>query len=246
MDAVLLAGGVGARLRPLTDAMPKPLLPIGDSSALDTALRCLRRGGVTRVFVAAGYRADMVRAFVEDGSRWDLDVQVSVEEKPLGTAGPLALLRPQLCEPFILMNGDVLTTLDFGRFRRQASASRAALTAVTTTISIDLAYGRVTGTGNRIDAVEEKPELSAEVLAGIYLLRPAALNVIPDDQPFGVDELIEALLQRGCGVHRYAADAYWRDIGQPADYEAAQDEYSLLFARKVRTVDRGRSRIAAA
>ncbi len=246
MDAVLLAGGVGARLRPLTDDTPKPLLPINNSSTLDTALHCLRHGGVTRVFVAAGYSADKVRAFVGNGVRWGLDIEVSVEEKPLGTAGPLSLLRSKLSKPFILMNGDILTTLDFKKFLKEATASQAALAAVTTTVSIGLPYGRVTVTGNCIDAVEEKPELSAEVLAGIYLLQPEALKVIPDGRSFGVDELIEALLQRGKGIHRYATDAYWRDIGQLADYEAAQGEHSLVFAPQMRAIKPAQPPIAAA
>ena len=229
MDAVLLAGGEGLRLRPLTEDTPKPLLPLGNSCALETALVCLRKGGATRVFVAAKYRSDMVKAFVGDGSRWGLDVRVMVEDRPLGTAGPVAPLRPLLRSPFILMNADVLTTLDFGRFYEEGCATRAALTAVTSTVSMSLPYGRITGTGNRIDAVEEKPELQAEVLAGIYLLRDEALDSIPDHRYFGVDELIEKLLQQGSGVHRYAADAYWRDIGRPEDYEAAQREYAAFF-----------------
>ena len=231
MDAVILVGGFGTRLRPMTADIPKPLLPICDSSTLDTNLHRLREGGVTRVFLAAGHLSHMLEASVGDGSKWDLDVRISTEEKPLGTAGPLSLLRAELRSPFILMNGDILTTFDFSKFRTQASKSGAVISAVTTTVAVRLLYGRVLTTGEYITAVEEKPDVPVEILAGIYLVDSSALTEIPDDTFFGMDQLIAKLLDQGKKIHRYVTSAYWRDIGEPKHYEKAQEDYPLLFSR---------------
>ncbi len=131
MQAVVLAGGAGTRLQPLTQSIPKPLLPVGPSTVLEIGLKNLRAHGVDEVFIAARYRADFVRAFLGDGSRHGLKLHVSVEDEPLGTCGPVSLLRSHLTSPFIVMNGDVLTTLSFSDLYRHAVASAAELTVVT-------------------------------------------------------------------------------------------------------------------
>lgn len=229
MRAVVLAGGAGTRLRPLTQTIPKPLLPVGPSSVIEIGLRCLQRHGVRKVFIAARYRADFVRAFVGNGASHGLDIEISVEQQPLGTCGPLSLLRDRLDDRFILMNGDVLTTLDFSDVYRQSAAAGVDLTVVTKRISTALPYGKVVTEGDRVLEIHEKPELSVEVLTGVYVMSPAVFELIPHGKPFGIDDLIGAMLQRGRSVHRYLTDAYWRDIGHVDGYQRANLEFQQHF-----------------
>lgn len=229
VQAVILAGGAGTRLRPLTQTIPKPLLPIGPSSVIEIGLRCLRRHGVRKVFIAARYRADFVRAFVGDGANYGLDIEINVEQQPLGTCGPLSLLRDRLDDRFILMNGDVLTTLDFSAVYRQSAAANADLTVVTKHVSTTLAYGQVVTEGDRVLEIHEKPELTVEVLTGVYVMSPAVLELIPDGEHFGIDDLIGTMLQQGRSVHRYLTDAYWCDIGHVDGYRRANLEFQQYF-----------------
>ena len=173
MKAVILAGGLGMRLRPFTQVIPKPLLPVGESSVLEIQLLSLKRHGVTHVFIATSHLSELVAAYIGDGSKYGLQVEFSKEEQPLGTCGPVSLLRDRLPEPFFLVNGDVLTTLDFRRVYDFASEVDADLTVVTKEIVTPFEFGQVLGSGNYIEGLQEKPDLKFQILAGIYVLRPA-------------------------------------------------------------------------
>ncbi len=143
MKAVILAGGMGRRLRPLTRKLPKPLLPIGNSTAIEMAIRGLADHGFDEIFVATRYKADQVESFLGDGSRYGVRLHYSVETEPLGTCGPLSLLREELTEPFVLMNGDLVTQTDFGDAYRFAQEKEAALTLVTKEDVMTCSYGVV-------------------------------------------------------------------------------------------------------
>jgi len=229
MKAVILAGGLGTRLRPFTQVIPKPLLPVGESSVLEIQLLSLKRYGVDHVFIATNHLSDLVAAYIGDGSKFGVRVDFSREDKPLGTCGPVALLREQLTEPFLLLNGDVLTTLDFGRAYEFAGQLDADLTVVTKEIVTPFAFGKVLGQGNYIQAVQEKPDIKFEILAGIYVLRPALFEMIPADQPYGIDTLIHDLLKAGRRVGKYLMHEYWLDIGEQGTYEEAQGAYLAHF-----------------
>jgi NDP-sugar pyrophosphorylase family protein len=229
MKAVILAGGLGTRLRPFTQVIPKPLLPVGESSVLDIQLLSLKRHGVDRVFIATNYLSDLVQAYIGDGSKYGLQVEFSRESEPLGTCGPVALLREHLTEPFFLLNGDVLTTLDFARAYEFAAGLDAELTVVTKEIVTPFAFGQVIGTGDYIDRVQEKPDIKFEILAGIYVLRPGVFDFIPPNKPYGIDTLIRDLLHAGRKVGKYLMREYWLDIGEQHAYEEAQDAYQEHF-----------------
>ena len=204
MKAVILAGGLGTRLQPFTQVIPKPLLPVGESSVLEIQILSLARCGFTEIFVATNYRSEYIEAFLGNGSKYGVSLTFSRESKPLGTVGPVLLLRDRLTEPFILMNGDILTTLNFRTLLERASGADADLTVVTKEIITPFNFGKVTSDGPYILAIEEKPDLRIEVLAGIYVVKPAVFELIPREEYFGIDSLIMSMLARHRRVGRNA------------------------------------------
>ncbi len=229
MKAVILAGGLGERLRPLTQAIPKPLLPIGEQSLLEIQIINLSKHGIREVLIATNYKSHYIENFIGDGSDLGASIYYSQEKKPLGTCGPLSLLRRQLDAPFVMMNGDILTNLDFGRFCETASADPAELTVVTKAIHTPFNFGSVASEGPRIIGLEEKPELLSEIVAGIYFIRPELLRHVPDDTYFGIDKLIQQMLAEGEPVGRYLMNEYWLDIGAIDDYSEAETAYREHF-----------------
>lgn len=222
--AVILAGGLGMRLRPLTNLIPKPLLPIGESTILEVQLLCLKKFGVEEVFIAANYMADYLESIIRDGGKYGLKITVSREDEPLGTCGPLSLLREQLQTPFFMMNGDILTNIDFGVLGDFAERSRADLTVVTKEINIPFRFGRVLSRGDYISEIEEKPTYKQEVLAGIYALKPGVFDMIPSRTYYGVDLLIKDMMKAERPVAKYLTTEYWIDVGQLDDYEIAKND----------------------
>lgn len=158
-----------------------------------------------------------------------MKITFSTENKPLGTCGPVKLLEKELTEPFILMNGDILTTLDFQRAYQHADGLDSLLMVVTTEIWTPFDFGNVLCEGDYIRDVQEKPHLKMEILAGIYVLKPAIFDLIPADTYFGIDALIKHMLAKHLPVGRYLMKEYWLDIGRIDDYEEAQDIYREHF-----------------
>ncbi len=230
MKAVILAGGLGSRLKPFTQVIPKPLLPVGESSVLEIQLLSLKKAGVNEVFIATNYLSDFVTAYIGDGSKFGLKVTFSKEDKPLGTCGPVSLLREHLTQPFFLMNGDVLTTLDFRRAYEHALSLESDFVVCTKEIVTPFEFGKVTTEDGYITGIEEKPNFRIEILAGIYILKPPIFSLIPDNEPLGVDGLIKKMLAAGRRVGKYLMTEYWLDIGQAHHYQAAQEAYKDHFA----------------
>jgi NDP-sugar pyrophosphorylase family protein len=227
--AVILAGGLGTRLKPFTQAIPKPLLPIGEQSLLEIQIHHLARGGFEKVFICTNYKADYVETFIGDGSRFDLEVVFSREEMPLGTCGPLSLLRDELTEPFVMVNGDILTTIDFAAFHAFGCAQEADFTIATKQVRTPFNFGSVECDDNKIIHMEEKPDFVTEVVAGIYFMRPAIYRHIRDQQYYGINHLIAAMLSEGETIGRYLMSEYWLDIGQIDDYDQAEAAYHKYF-----------------
>jgi NDP-mannose synthase len=232
MKAVILAGGLGTRLKPFTEVIPKPLLPLGESSVLEIQVRSLKRAGFDEVFIATNYMADYVEAFLGDGSKYGIRITFSRETTPLGTCGPLLLLKDRLSEPFLLMNGDILTTMDLRAAGEAAARSDANLTVFTKEVKVPFNFGKVVSDGGYIVDVTEKPDLKLEILAGIYVLKPAVMDLIPPGAYYGVDTLIKDMLARKMLIGREIITDYWLDIGELNDFQAAREAYNSHFTRQ--------------
>lgn len=233
MKAIILAGGLGTRLRPFTEIIPKPLLPIGEQSLMEVQIEALKKGGFDSIYVATNYKSDYVEAFLGDGSKYGVSLEFSCEEKPLGTCGPLSLLREKLDEPFIMMNGDVLTRLDFGEFYKFGQQQDSMLTLGTKIITTPFRFGNVhVDENNYVTDVEEKPEFKLEILAGVYFFKPEIFDVIPSDTYYGMDTLIKDMSKQDRKISRFLIQDYWLDIGQVEDYSQAREEFAQNFSDK--------------
>jgi NDP-sugar pyrophosphorylase family protein len=224
MQAVILAGGLGSRLKPFTNVIPKPLLPIGDNAILELQINHLKKYGFKEVFIATNYKSDYIEKFIGDGSRYGVSIKISKERKKLGTVGPLTLLKKELTKPFILINGDILSTVNFRKFYNFSSKLNSQLCVCTKKIFYPLSFGKILyNKSNYITSIEEKPNLSMDVLAGIYFIKPSIIDIIPNNTYFGIDSLIVEMLKSNMKVGRYPIKEYWIDVGQVKDYEEAQE-----------------------
>ena len=235
MKAVILAGGLGTRLRPFTETIPKPLLPIGEKAILEIQIERLHKYGVTDVYLATNYKSAYIENFFGDGSRYGVRLHISKEDQPLGTAGPLTLLKQTLTEPFIVMNGDILSLVDFGALMAFAQQKHAVLTITAKKEIRPFEFGNIFSEGDFVTGIQEKPDIVMYILAGIYVMTPAIFAHIPDKTYYGMDTLIKDLLQRKIPVAKYDLHEYWLDIGRVSDYEKAQDVYQTHFQGKTGT-----------
>lgn len=232
MHAVILAGGRGVRLRPYTTAFPKPLVPIGDEYAiLEIVLRQLHAAGFTSITIAIGHLGQLIRAYCGDGSQWGLEIRYWDEETPLGTMGPIVANLGDVPEHFLVMNGDVLTDLDYAGLLEGHIGSGAPITVSTyaRTVKIDFGVLEIGGEDDdRIVAFEEKPVESFSVSMGIYAVSRHTLERYTAGEALGFDELVLDLLDTDTlpRVHRF--DGYWLDIGRPDDYDTANEEWERL------------------
>ena len=233
MQAVILAGGKGTRLRPYTTTLPKPLVPVGDQPILSIILRQLRAAGVTRVVLAVNHLAELIMAFFGNGEKFGLNVEYSVEDRPLGTIAPLKLIQ-DLPENFIVMNGDVLSDLNYQALYCKHISNRPKLTIATYRRSVQVDFGVLDiNARNQLTGFREKPTYELNVSMGVYVLNRAALDVVPDNQAFGFDDLVLQLLSRKQRVEAHPHEGYWLDLGRPDDYDRASADYPLLNTRCV-------------
>lgn len=229
--AVILAGGRGTRLKPYTIVLPKPLMPIGEFPILEVIVRQLARAGFSRITMAVNHQAELIKAFFQEGAKWGTRIDYSLEDKPLGTMGPLRLIE-NLPEHVLVMNGDVLTDLDFGSFFDEHVASDAIFTISSSRREEVIDYGVLeTDAERRLVGFREKPRSHYEVSMGVYMLAARAVNYIPRDRAYGFDHLMLDLIaaKERVAVRRY--DGYWLDIGRPDDYARAIDEFDRLRDR---------------
>jgi len=227
--AIILSGGLGTRLKPFTNAIPKPLLPIGEKAILEIQVERLVKFGFTEITLATNYKTDYIEKFFGDGSRYGARLTVSKEDIPLGTAGPLKLLEDTLQEPFLVMNGDVLSLVDFNALYDFAMMQDSMLTVGIKQIIMPYAFGNIFFEGDTVTGIEEKPDLLTYALAGIYMLRPEVLLYIPPNEYYGMDKLIQFMLKNNKRVSKYEIAEYWLDVGRMDDYEKAQAEYEKFI-----------------
>jgi NDP-sugar pyrophosphorylase family protein len=226
LRAVILAGGLGMRLRPYTTILPKPLVPIGDRPILEHIIRRLHASGVRVVELCVGHLGELIQVYFSqsDSLPDDLELRWHWEDEPLGTAGALRLV-PDLAGTFIAMNGDVLTTLDYAELVRFHESNGAALTVATHAKRVDIDLGVIEADGGRIVGYREKPRLDYQVSMGIYVYDDRALAHLPAEGPCQFPELVQKLLDAGEEVAGYRSEAEWFDIGTPDEHQRAVEAF---------------------
>ena len=229
MHAVILAGGKGTRLRPYTTCVPKPLVPIGDRfSILEIVLHQLSYHGFRSITLAIGHMGPLIKAFVGDCSRWNLSVNYLEETTPLGTIGPILGELNTLPEHFLVMNGDVLTDLNYAELLQTHVASKAPVTVATYSREVRSEFGVLDIQDGEIMSFREKPVFDFSVSMGVYGFSRETLRPYTAGQPFGFDNLILDLLGRDLHPASYGFHGYWLDIGRPEDYDRANAEFATL------------------
>lgn len=235
MKAVLLAGGRGVRLRPLTYTIPKPLLPIGEKPILEEIIERLKASGIREFIVAVGYRAELIETYFRDGEQLGVSIEYVRETAPLGTAGPLALVREQCAlpaEPLLMMNGDILTDLDVRELLAFHRDGGYAMTVATREFQLQHPYGVIDVDGARITSIREKPSVTDVVSAGIYAIEPSALDVVPaattGGRFFDIPDMVNALVAAGRPVGAFNFTDEWIAIDR---IEQLEDAARLIAER---------------
>ncbi len=228
-EAVILTGGKGVRLRPYTTLIPKPLVPLGQAySILEIVLRQLAGQGFTKATLTIGHMGHLIRAYVGTGLQWGIEVDYLEENSPLDTIGPVLQILDRLPEDFVLMNGDVLTSLNFRDMLRSHRCFRSPLTVATCAREHKVDFGVLDISDGLITNFTEKPTLKYSVSMGVYAVLRQLLERCPPRLPFGFDELVRYLLDQGAPPQSYSFRGYWFDIGRPDDYDRANEAFEAM------------------
>jgi dTDP-glucose pyrophosphorylase len=223
--AIVMAGGRGLRLRPLTESMPKPMLPVGGRPVMEIIVEQLKNAGVRRIHVSTNYQAEKIVGHFGDGESFGVEIEYVREEEPLGTGGALGLIgRPT--EPVLVINGDILTQVDFLAMYAFHREQKAEMTVGSRRYEMQVPYGVVDCDGALIRGLREKPQVSFFVNAGIYLLEPSVFDLIECNRHMNITDLVKKLIDAGRAVVSYPICEYWLDIGRHEDYERAQEDAS--------------------
>lgn len=226
---VLMAGGLGLRLRPLTDALPKPMLPIGGRPILETILESFINQGFKRFCISVNYHGHIIRDHFGDGLKWGAEITYLEEGDRMGTAGSLSLIPERPEHPVIVMNGDILTAVNFQQLLAFHTRNAAAATMAVQEHTLKVPYGVVQVENARLIGIQEKPAHRFFINAGIYALNPEVLARIPTDAPYDMPTLFQDLLAAGERTVAFPVHEYWLDIGQPGDLKRAEDEFPTVF-----------------
>jgi NDP-sugar pyrophosphorylase family protein len=235
--AVILAGGEGTRLRPYTTVLPKPLMPIGDRPVLDIVVRQLKARGFERITMATGYLAELIEAFFRDGQGYGIPIDYYREREPLGTVGALALIDGLAEEHVLVMNGDVLTDIDYGALLEHHRESEAAATIATKGRHVQISLGVLRFGDERdptlLTGYDEKPSIDYTASMGVYCFAPRALSHIQPGERLDFPDLVLRLIAAGETVRAWPSEDYWLDIGRHDDYEQAQEEFAAVRDRLI-------------
>ena len=224
MTAVVMAGGFGKRLSPLTDNLPKPMLPIDGKPVMERLIEQLKASGIHQVQVSTHYKPELIRNHFGDGSNFGVDIEYIQEENPLGTAGVLSLLGNPT-KPLLIINGDIVTGIDFAAMQAFHDEHQSMMTVAVREVTIQVPYGVVQVNGVEIIDMVEKPSTSHFINAGIYLINPEALEYVPTGgQRMDMPDLVHKLITEGKRVVSFPIHEYWLDIGQMDDYHKAQHD----------------------
>lgn len=223
--AVIMAGGEGRRLRPLTAEVPKPMLPLGEQPLLAFLVERLASQGIRRIQISINYLGHVIKEYFGDGSAFRVEIEYLEEPNPLGTAGALAQLAGQVDEPILVINGDLITTMDFTRMIDHHLARGHLLTVGTRVFSVEIPFGVLEVSDQEVRAIHEKPSHDYLVSCGIYVMSPQILNLISGEERLDMPDLIQRALTTG-SVGAYPVLEYWSDIGRPDEYYRALAEWS--------------------
>lgn len=226
---LLLAGGLGTRLRPLTEDVPKPMLKVGDKPIIETIIGQFKQNGFTNILVSVNYKADVIEDYLKDGSHLGVNIQYIKETKRLGTAGPIRLAKEYLAEPFFVMNGDLLTNLNLSNMMDFHTSNGFDLTIATKKYELQIPYGVVRMDDIAVTGMDEKPIIGYFINAGIYCLDPKLIDYIPEDQYYDFNVLINQAISDELSIGSFPITEYWMDIGQMADYQKAANDYYNIF-----------------
>ena len=221
LRAVVMAGGYGNRLRPLTEEVPKPMLPVGNRPLLELIVEQLKQAGIRQVNVATHYKGDVIADHFKNGEAFGVDIRYVKEDQPLGTVGALSLIEEH-DEPLLVMNGDILTRVDFRSLLNFHREHKADLTVCVRQYEFRVPYGVIDTDGVMVKGISEKPVVRQFINAGIYLLNPQVRRLIPNGQPYDIPDLIERLVKENGTVVCFPIREYWLDIGKVDQYNQAK------------------------
>jgi dTDP-glucose pyrophosphorylase len=230
LNGVLMAGGEGRRLRPLTENTPKPLLKVGDKPIIEYNIDHLSLYGVDKIFITIKYLGKQIINYFGDGNNRSLHIRYIEEDQPLGTIGALSLIHEFEYEHILVMNSDILTTIDFEDMFRSAIENNADMVVATSPYEVQIPYGVIETENAQITSLKEKPVYTFFSNAGIYILKKSVLMNIPANSPMNATDLIEKLIEQRRKVVNYPILNYWLDIGKPEDFTKAQADVKHLFA----------------
>jgi NDP-sugar pyrophosphorylase family protein len=226
---VLMAGGLGTRLRPFTSVFPKPLLPVGEKPLMETTLEALIAHGFHKFFISVNYKAKLIEEYFGDGKKWGVKIKYVHESKRMGTAGSLTLLPGKPTQPVLVINGDVLTKINYQQLLDFHLEQRARATMCVREYDFQVPYGVVETEKHKIVRISEKPTERLFVNAGIYVLDPAAVAMIPKRTRFDMTALFERLIRKKQDTAAFPVREYWMDIGRVVDFERASADYEEEF-----------------
>ncbi len=226
---VLMVGGLGTRLRPLTNELPKPLLTVGNKPILETIIENFSKYGFKNFILSVNYKSEMIEEYFGNGSKFGVSIEYIHEDKRMGTAGALSLIREQLTDDFFVMNGDLLTNINYEHLLNYHKEDNSSATMCVRKYDYQIPYGVVNIENQHIISVEEKPLYKFFVNAGIYILKPTVLTEVPDNQFFDMPTLFEKLIEKEEKVLSFPIREYWLDIGELKEYRKANAEYINIF-----------------
>lgn len=225
LDAVLMAGGEGKRLRPLTEKTPKPLLKVGDKPIIEYNIDRLANVGVENIYLSINYLGEQLEAYFEDGSSKNIKIQYLREEKPLGTIGSVLLVEEFNHDDILVMNSDLLTNIDFADFYKSFKDSNADMAVAATSYHVDVPYAVLeTDENQNVKTLKEKPRYTYFSNAGIYIIKKTLLNMIPEGEFYDITDLMEKVIDMDYKLITYPINGYWLDIGKHEDFKKAQED----------------------
>ncbi len=226
---VLMVGGLGTRLRPLTEHTPKPMLKVGDKPILETIILNFKKYGFTNIILSVSYKSEIIEEYFKDGREFGVNIEYIHENKRMGTAGALSLIREKLNEPFFVMNGDLLTNINFEHMMEYHLSNNAIATMGVREYDFQVPYGVVNVDGENILSIEEKPVHSFFVSGGVYVLDSKVLDFIPNGEFYDMPTLFEKVIENKMKSVSFPIREYWLDIGRLEEFEKANNEYSEVF-----------------